>query len=127
MTGRPHWAIAVRTSGGKGRGSTQLADDDSVGAPPEFNTAETSNAGQVQLDRCSVNAGNIWFVATGARQAGPIGLLNCTFLGNSRAESHQRWSTGMLYDGCRALEGGIEFRNRGSMGSGHGWSMGCRP
>jgi hypothetical protein len=30
----------------------------------------------------------------------------------------------MLYDNCRAPDGGIEFRNRGSMGSGHGWSMG---
>lgn len=88
--------------------------------PAEF----APNAGQVLLDRCSVNADNIWFVATGARQAGPIVLLNCTFLGNSRAESHQRWSTGMLYDNCRAPQGGIEFRNRGSMGSGHGWSMG---
>ena len=30
----------------------------------------------------------------------------------------------MLYDNCRAPDGGIELRNRGSMGSGHGWSMG---
>jgi len=30
----------------------------------------------------------------------------------------------MLYDNCRAPGGGFEFRNRGSMGSGHGWSMG---
>ena len=51
-------------------------------------------------------------------------VLNCTFQGNGRAESHQRWSTGMLYDNCRAPDGGIELRNRGSMGSGHGWSMG---
>jgi hypothetical protein len=88
--------------------------------PAEF----APNAGQVLLDRCAVNADNIWFVATGGRQAGPIVLLNCTFFGDSRAESHQRWSTGMLYDNCRAPQGGIEYRNRGSMGSGHGWSMG---
>jgi hypothetical protein len=55
---------------------------------------------------------------------GPVVILNCTFRGNGRAESHQRWSTGILYDSCRAPEGGIELRNRGSMGSGHGWSMG---
>jgi hypothetical protein len=30
----------------------------------------------------------------------------------------------MLYDNCRVPDGGIEFRNRGSMGSGHGWTMG---
>lgn len=88
--------------------------------PAEF----APNAGQVLLDRCSSNADNVWFVATGGGQAGPIVLLNCAFNGNSRAESHQRWSTGMLYDNCRLPDGAIELRNRGSMGSGHGWSMG---
>jgi len=88
--------------------------------PAEF----APNGSQILLDRCTVTGDNIWFVATGGGQAGPIVLLNCTFHGNGRAESHQRWSTGMLYDNCRALEGGIDFRNRGSMGSGHGWSMG---
>jgi hypothetical protein len=39
-------------------------------------------------------------------------------------ESHHRWSTGLLYDHCRAPDGSFEFRNRGSTGSGHGWSMG---
>jgi hypothetical protein len=88
--------------------------------PAEF----APNGSQVLLDRCSVTADNVWFNATGAGQTGPIVLLNCTFQGNSRAESHQRWSTGLLYDNCRAPDGGIELRNRGSMGSGHGWSMG---
>jgi hypothetical protein len=78
----------------------------------------------VLLDRCAVSADNVWFVATGAGHAGPIVVLNCTFLGNGRAESHQRWSTGLLYDNVRAPDGGIELRNRGSMGSGHGWSLG---
>jgi hypothetical protein len=88
--------------------------------PAEF----APNGTQVLLDRCAVNADNVWFAATGAGVSGPIVLMNCTFGGNGRAESHQRWSTGMLYDNVRAAEGGIEFRNRGSMGSGHGWSMG---
>lgn len=88
--------------------------------PAEF----APNGTQVLLDRCSVTADNVWFTATGAGVSGPIVLLNCTFHGKSVAESHQRWSTGMLYDSCHAPEGGIEFRNRGSMGSGHGWSMG---
>jgi hypothetical protein len=88
--------------------------------PAEF----APNGTQVLLDRCAVNADNVWFSATGAEVSGPIVLLNCTFHGNGRAESHQRWSTGMLYDNCRAPDGGIEVRNRGEMGSGHGWSMG---
>ncbi|HEY7090675.1 MAG TPA: discoidin domain-containing protein [Tepidisphaeraceae bacterium] len=88
--------------------------------PAEF----APNGGQVLLDRCSVSGDNIFYIATGAGQSGPIVILNCTFLGNGRSESHQRWSTGMLYDNCRVPEGGIEIRNRGAMGSGHGWSMG---
>lgn len=88
--------------------------------PAEF----APNASQVLLDRCAVNADNVWFVATGAGIAGPIVILNGDFRGDSRAESHQRWSTGILFDNCRAPAGGIELRNRGSMGSGHGWSMG---
>jgi hypothetical protein len=88
--------------------------------PAEF----APNGQQVLLDRCSVTADNVWFVATGAGVSGPIVVLNCTFHGLGRSESHQRWSTGMLYDNVRVPDGGIELRNRGEMGSGHGWSMG---
>jgi hypothetical protein len=88
--------------------------------PAEF----APNGTQILLDRCSVTGDNVWFIATGGGHAGPIVVLNSTFQGKARAESHQRWSTGMLYDNCRAPEGGFELRNRGSMGSGHGWSMG---
>jgi hypothetical protein len=88
--------------------------------PAEF----APNAGQLLLDRCSGIGENVWYAATGGGVSGPIVLLNCTFRGNGRVESHQRWSTGMLYDNCRVPEGGMEFRNRGSMGSGHGWTMG---
>jgi hypothetical protein len=88
--------------------------------PAEF----APNGTQVLLDRCTVRGDNIWFCGTGAAVAGPIVLLNCTFTGNGRAESHQRWSTGMLYDNVRAPDGGLDFKNRGAMGSGHGWTMG---
>jgi hypothetical protein len=88
--------------------------------PAEF----APNGSQVLIDRCRVIADNVWFVATGSSQSGPIVILNCEFTGDQRAESHQRWSTGMLYDNVKAENGGIDFRNRGSMGSGHGWSMG---
>src|SRR5262249_29414735 len=71
--------------------------------PAEF----APNASQVLLDRCSVTADNVWFTATGAGVSGPIVLLNCTFRGKSDAESHQRWSTGILYDNCNVPEGGI--------------------
>ena len=85
--------------------------------PAEF----APNGGQILLDHCSVQGDNIWFVALGAGQTGPIVFLNCIFKGNGHIEGHQRWSTGLLLDNCKLPGGGIDFKNRGSMGSGHGW------
>jgi hypothetical protein len=99
---------------------TRKARHQGASLPAEF----APNASQCLLDRCSVSADNVWYVATGSGVAGPIVILNCTFNGDGAAEAHARWSTGMLFDNCRVPGGGIDLRNRGSMGSGHGWSMG---
>jgi hypothetical protein len=88
--------------------------------PAEF----APNGDQILLDRCSVNADNVWFVATGAEHSGPIVALHCTFTGNGHIEGHQRWTTGILLDNCELPGGGIDLKNRGSMGSGHGWGSG---
>jgi hypothetical protein len=88
--------------------------------PAEF----APNGTQILLDRCAVNGDNIWFIGMGSGVSGPVVMLNCTFNGEGRAEAHQRWSTAVLYDNCKAPNGGMDFRNRGSMGSGHGWTMG---
>ena len=81
------------------------------------------DGGQILVDRCTVNANNVWFVATGGRNMGPIVILNCTFWGNSRAEGHARWSTAMLVDNCSMPDGRLDFINRGVSGSGHGWAL----
>lgn len=88
--------------------------------PAEF----APNGDQILLNRCSVNADNIWFAATGGGHSGPIVFLNCTFGGNGHIEGHMRWTTGMLLDNCWLPDGGIDFKNRGAMGSGHGWGVG---
>jgi hypothetical protein len=88
--------------------------------PAEF----APNGDQILLNRCSVNADNVWFAATGGGHSGPIVFLNCTFGGNGHIEGHMRWSTGMLLDNCSLPDGGIDFKNRGAMGSGHGWGIG---
>jgi hypothetical protein len=85
--------------------------------PAEF----APNGDQILLDHCSVNADNVWFAATGGGHSGPIVLLNCTFGGNGAIEGHMRWTTGILLDNCRLPGGEIDFKNRGAMGSGHGW------
>jgi hypothetical protein len=91
--------------------------------PAEF----APNASQVLIDRCTVDADNIWFVAVGGRISGPIVMLNCTFKSSpqnpSRAEGHQRWSTAVLFDSCEATNGRIDIINRGMSGSGHGWAL----
>jgi len=51
-------------------------------------------------------------------------VLNCIFRGNGWIQPHQRWATGLLIDKCEVPDGGIDFMNRGVMGSGHGWAIG---
>jgi hypothetical protein len=80
---------------------------------------------QILLDRCRISGGNMYFVWTASLYPGPNVVLNCTFTGQgSRVQPHMRWSTGVLVDNCKVPEGGIDFMNRGAMGSGHGWTMG---
>ncbi|HEV3415613.1 MAG TPA: hypothetical protein VG056_02320 [Pirellulales bacterium] len=88
--------------------------------PADFSADGT----QILIDNCSATGDNLFYFVTGARVTGPIVLLNCTFHGNGHVEPHQRWATGLLVDNCHVPEGGIDFMNRGEMGSGHGWTMG---
>ncbi|TCJ19577.1 hypothetical protein EPD60_00185 [Flaviaesturariibacter flavus] len=87
--------------------------------------ADINGSGQQLLfDRCRIEGDNLFFFGTGAKASGPVVLLNCTFRGNGWIQPHQRWATGLLVDNCTVPEGGIDFMNRGSMGSGHGWAIG---
>lgn len=80
---------------------------------------------QILVDRCSSAGGNTYWVWTSSLVTGPNVVLNSDFTGRgSRIQPHQRWSTGLLVDNCRAPDGGIDFSNRGVAGSGHGWTMG---
>ena len=83
-----------------------------------------SGGRQVLFDRCTIKGDNLFFFATAARVTGPTVLLNCVFNGNGWIQPHQRWATGLLVDGCKVPDGGIDFMNRGEMGSGHGWTIG---
>lgn len=79
---------------------------------------------QILLDRCSGKGDKVFYVATQSRSEGPIVVLHCRFSGNGAIEPHQRWSTGLLVDECEVPGGSINLRNRGEMGSGHGWTIG---
>ena len=79
---------------------------------------------QILFNHCTITGDNVFFLATGPKVTGPIVLLNCIFRGNGWIQPHQRWATGLLVDGCQVPNGGIDFMNRGAMGSGHGWAIG---
>ncbi|OQP56824.1 hypothetical protein A3860_09575 [Niastella vici] len=79
---------------------------------------------QLLFDQCQITGDNLFFFATGPKVSGPVVLLNCVFKGNGWIQPHQRWATGLLVDGCQVPGGGIDFMNRGAMGSGHGWAIG---
>ncbi len=88
--------------------------------PADFN----GSGSQILFKDCSVKGDNLFFFATGAKVSGPVVLLHCIFRGNGWIQPHQRWATGLLVDGCEVPDGGIDFMNRGEMGSGHGWAIG---
>jgi hypothetical protein len=79
---------------------------------------------QILLDRCSGTGDSVFYVATEAKQQGPVVVLHSIFHGNGHLEPHQRWSTGLLIDSTSVPEGEIDLMNRGTMGSGHGWAIG---
>ena len=87
--------------------------------------ADLNGSGQqILFNRCSISGNNLFFFGTGAKVTGPVVVLNCIFRGNGWIQPHQRWATGLLIDGCQVPDGGIDFMNRGVMGSGHGWAIG---
>lgn len=79
---------------------------------------------QLLFNRCYIKGDNLFFFGTGAKVTGPVVVLNSVFRGNGWIQPHQRWATGLLIDGCEVPDGGIDFMNRGIMGSGHGWTIG---
>lgn len=78
----------------------------------------------ILFNQCHITGDNVFYFATGAKVSGPIVLLHCVFNGHGWIQPHQRWSTGLLVDNCEVPDGGIDFMNRGEMGSGHGWTIG---
>ncbi|MDR3724899.1 MAG: hypothetical protein P4K83_10470 [Terracidiphilus sp.] len=92
------------------------------GAAKPFDYA--TNGSQILFDRCRGNGDNTYYFATHAQQQGPVVLLHCSFHGDGHIQPHQRWSPGLLIDNCDVVGGGIDLKNRGEMGSGHGWTTG---
>jgi hypothetical protein len=88
--------------------------------PADFSARGT----QLLILRCGSTGNDLFYVMTGARNQGPNVVLDSVFLGDGRIQPHQRWATGFLVDNTRVPQGGIDLKNRGEMGSGHGWTIG---
>lgn len=94
---------------------------------------------QILIDKSSsTGAAASFYFATLSRAPGPNVLLNFqgtpdTVCSMSSIQPHERWATGLLIDGAQlapnkngnsSVAGSIDFANRGSAGSGQGWSVG---
>jgi hypothetical protein len=91
-------------------------------APSDFNI----DGAQVFMHRGGSRGGNkIFYHSTAGGVMGPNVILG--FVGSgmrSHVQPHMRWATGLLVDGTKLDDGNIEYINRGTAGSGHGWTMG---
>jgi hypothetical protein len=96
----------------------------------KFEDFYINGATQVLMDGISDTANNMYFFSTSSETQGPLVLRNGTFQGNTSIEPHQRWSTGLLVENTTvsAISGGtagaINLNDRGTDGTGHGWTMG---
>ena len=90
-----------------------------AGYPSDF----TLRGSQTLIDRCTSTGDGSFFVATMNADAALNVVLHCRFLGAGAIQPHMRWSTGLLIDNCELLKGKIDLINRGTSGSGHGWSI----
>jgi hypothetical protein len=103
---------------------THSAAHSGSAAPADFALQGT----QILLDRCRVTGEGTWPVVTQSEVTGPLVVLNFT-ADHGGVAPHQRWATGLLVDGGKFPGGtghrpGLAFSNRGTAGSGHGWSVG---
>jgi hypothetical protein len=93
-------------------------------APADFSLQGT----QILLDRCGVTGEGTWPVVTQSEVTGPLVVLNF-MADHSGVAPHQRWATGLLVDGGKFPGGtertpGLAFSNRGTAGTGQGWTIG---
>lgn len=79
---------------------------------------------QLLMVACGSIGNDLFYVITGARNQGPNVVLESKFEGNGHLQPHQRWATALLVDNTEVPQGGIDMKNRGEMGTGHGWTMG---
>jgi hypothetical protein len=91
-----------------------------TGGPADF----ACNGSQILFNKCQSLGYDSWPFVTQSTGSGPIVVLNFYTTQKGGISPHQRWTKGLLADNCFLPNGGgagVEFWNRGGMGSGQGW------
>ena len=80
---------------------------------------------QTLVQRSMAQASDMFAYATMGRAPGPNVVLAFTAKGSPmHVQPHMRWATGLLADNVSVPAGSIDYINRGTDGSGHGWAIG---
>jgi hypothetical protein len=98
-----------------------FAVDKSAGYPEDFGI----KGAQILITRSSSAGDHLFSLATFTLVTGPNAVVDFTAKGDAtNLAPHERWATGLLVDRTTVTGGGIQFMDRGYLGSGHGWTMG---
>ena len=90
-----------------------------------FVTSRSSN--NILFENCRATEGRHSFVSNGTSSVSGVVFYNCTSERDySASEGHRRWSQGLLFDNITFSQAQtntlLGLYNRGSFGTGHGWS-----
>lgn len=93
-----------------------------------YNFAVGSRSNNILFERCHATEGRHSFVSNGTSSVSGIVFYNCTAERDyNSSEGHRRWSQGMLFDNIVFTNSEttslLGLYNRGSYGTGHGWSL----
>jgi hypothetical protein len=104
---------------------THTVPSTNAAGPSDFACTGT----QIFYNKCQTLGTGSWPFVTHTVGTGPIVVLNFYTTQAAGISPHQRWCTGILSDNCNlpnAPSGtqGIAYRNRGTAGSGQGWTTG---
>ncbi|MCB9082576.1 MAG: T9SS type A sorting domain-containing protein [Lewinellaceae bacterium] len=92
-----------------------------------YNFAVGAKSNLILFENCRATQGRHSFVSNGTSSVSGIVFYNCTTSNDhASSEGHRRWSQGMLFDNINFTNPNtvnlLGLYNRGSYGTGHGWS-----
>lgn len=92
-----------------------------------YNFVVSRSSNNILFERCHASEGRHSFVSNGTSSVSGIVFYDCTSeIDYSASEGHRRWSQGLLFDNITFSQSQtntlLGLYNRGSFGTGHGWS-----